>query len=580
MRVNLKAPISLKIFSIAVSLVVLMAVVSALSTRNIGDVSQEVSALSEYYLPLLHETEEARLGTVQQVVILERMLYTRTAGRGDKGQLDNLEARLEQRGTQADDHVKRAIAVADKAVKSARLPAEDARLLERLRDKELPDIVDARQHLHATTVTFVKEMDAGDAKAAQLFRQVVNDERDRVGKEVDDVVAVINTLVQSSATTADLKEHSALVLNWSITIAAALLGLGLAAFITRGLVRPVKDLVTGTKAVERGDFDIQVEVRSQDELAELATSFNHMVSQIREKRAITETFGKYVDPRIVTRLLEAKGVALEGERRVMTVFFCDIAGFTSLCETLTPDGAVRCLNKYFTLASAPIREVNGIIDKFIGDAIMAFWGPPFTGESEHATLACRAALAQLESAKELKRALPDILGLRKGVPEMNARVGLATGEVTVGNIGSDKTKGYTVIGDTVNLASRLESANKFYGTRLLISEATRAMASDAIEVREIDSIRVKGKSESVRVYELLAVAGALSAQAAKLREEFEAGLTEYRRSQWDSAEARFRACLALEASDGPSRVYLERVAGFRQNPPAPDWSGVWNLSDK
>ena len=577
---NLKAPISLKIFSIAISLVVLMAVVSALSTRNIGEVSREVNALSEFYLPMLHEIEEARVGTAQQVVTLERMLYTRAAGRGGKAELDALEKRFEERGAQADDHVTRATAVADKALKAGTLPADEARLLERLRDRELPDIVEARRHLHTTTISFVKEIDAGDAKAAQLFRALVNDERDRVGKEVDDAVAVINALVQSSAATAAAKEHSALVLNWSITIAAALLGLALAAFITRGLVRPVKDLVTGTKAVERGDFDVQVDVRSQDELAELAASFNHMVSQIREKRAITETFGKYVDPRIVTRLLEAKGVALEGERRVMTVFFSDIAGFTSLCETLTPDGAVRCLNRYFTLASTPIREANGIIDKFIGDAIMAFWGPPFTSESEHAALACRAALAQLDMAKELKRVLPDILGLRKGVPEMNARVGLATGEVTVGNIGSDTTKGYTVIGDTVNLAARLESANKFYGTRLLISEATRTLAGGAIEAREIDAIRVKGKSDSVRVYELLALSGALSPQGAKLRDEFEAGLAEYRRSHWDGAESRFRACLALEPSDGPARVYLERVAEFRKNPPSPDWSGVWTLTEK
>jgi adenylate cyclase len=580
MQMNMKAPIGIKIFSIAVSLVLLMTIVSALSTRNIAEVSRQVNALSEFYLPMQRAIEDARVSTTRQVVNLERMLYTRTAGRGGKAQLDELEARFEQRGAQADEQIRRAIAIADKAIKGGRLPPDEAKLLERLRDRELPDLVEARRHLHTTTVSYVKEMDAGDARAAQLFRQVVNDERDRVGKAVDDAVAVLAALVQSSAATADARERSALALNWGLTIAAALLGLALAAFVTRGLVRPVKDLVAGTKAVERGDFDVRVNVQTQDELADLASSFNQMVSQIREKRAITETFGKYVDPRIVKRLLETKDVALQGERRVMTVFFSDIAGFTTLCETLTPDGAVRCLNQYFTLASAPIRAANGIIDKFIGDAIMAFWGPPFTGEAEHALLACRTALAQLDTAKELKRVLSDTLGLRKGVPEMNARVGLATGEVTVGSIGSDTTKGYTVIGDTVNLASRLESVNKFYGTRLLISEATREMAGAAIEVREIDSIRVKGKNDAVRVYELLALKDALAPQAAKLRDEFQAGLAEYRRSSWDSAEARFRACLALDPGDGPARVYLERVSQFRKNPPSPDWSGVWTLSEK
>jgi adenylate cyclase len=305
-----------------------------------------------------------------------------------------------------------------------------------------------------------------------------------------------------------------------------------------------------------------------------------MVSQIREKQSITETFGKYVDPRIVKRLLEQKGVGLEGERRVMTVFFSDIEGFTTICEQLSPEGAVRFLNRYFTLASEPIRAANGIIDKYIGDAIMAFWGPPFTDEREHALLACRAALAQVGKAEELKRILPDIIGMRKGLPQMNVRVGLATGEVTVGNIGSDTTKGYTVIGDTVNLASRLEGANKFYGTRLLISDATRELAGDGVETREVDSLRVKGKSEPVRVHELLALKGALDPQAARLRDEFEAGLAEYRRSRWAAAEARFKACLALKPDDGPSRAYAERIEQFRKLPPPADWSGVWNFAEK
>jgi adenylate cyclase len=211
---------------------------------------------------------------------------------------------------------------------------------------------------------------------------------------------------------------------------------------------------------------------------------------------------------------------------------------------------------------------------------MAFWGPPFTDEREHALLACRAALAQLGKAAELQRILPEVTGMRKGLPQLNVRVGLATGDVTVGNIGSDTTKGYTVIGDTVNLASRLEGANKFYGTRLLISDATRELAGEGIETREVDSLRVKGKTEPVRVHELLALKGALDPQAARLRAEFEAGLAEYRRSRWAAAEARFKACLALKPDDGPSRVYLERVEQFRKLPPPADWSGVWNFAEK
>ena len=575
----LRGSITLKIFSIAVALVFLMAIVAALSTRNIAEVSSQVNALSEFYLPIERSLENARVSVASQVINLERMLHTRTFARDEKKALQKDEQLFVQRGEEADKYLRDAISLADRAIRSHGLPAEDRQLLVQLRDKDLPDVIEARQHLHRTTLGYLKELDVGDRGAIGVFRDVVSDERGRLAKEISGVVLVISNLVQSTAASANTKERRAFWLNWSFTIAAAVLGLALAAFITRGLVRPVKNLVEGTKAVERGDLDIVVRVESADELAVLAASFNHMVSQIREKKSITETFGKYVDPRIVKRLLEDKG-ALEGEKRVMTVFFSDIEGFTALCEQLTPGGAVRCLNRYFTLASLPIREADGIIDKYIGDAIMAFWGPPFTEEHEHAGLACRAALAQLDQVEELKRELPDLLGLRKGLPKMNVRVGLATGDVTVGNIGSDTTKGYTVIGDTVNLASRLEGANKIYGTRLLVSDATAALARDAIDMREVDSIRVVGKTEPVGIHELLGLKGTIGPVLIKLRDDFAAGLAAYRSRDWATAETKFLACLALKADDGPSRLYVERLKHFARNPPSADWDGVWNLAEK
>jgi adenylate cyclase len=315
--------------------------------------------------------------------------------------------------------------------------------------------------------------------------------------------------------------------------------------------------------------------------AALAIHVAMLLQRIDRDRRTRDQLIRFLPLPLVDQALRGEiELALGGREQEATILFADIIGFTQLAEGLEAEVVIELMNDYFAAMVPMVYQTEGSIDKFIGDAIMAFWGPPFTGEAEHALLACRTALAQLDTAKELKRVLSDTLGLRKGVPEMNARVGLATGEVTVGSIGSDTTKGYTVIGDTVNLASRLESVNKFYGTRLLISEATREMAGAAIEVREIDSIRVKGKNDAVRVYELLALKDALAPQAAKLRDEFQAGLAEYRRSSWDSAEARFRACLALDPGDGPARVYLERVSQFRKNPPSPDWSGVWTLSEK
>jgi adenylate cyclase len=234
---------------------------------------------------------------------------------------------------------------------------------------------------------------------------------------------------------------------------------------------------------------------------------------------------------------------------------------------------VRFLNHYFTVMSEPIREQKGILDKFIGDAIMAYWGPPFTGESEHAALACLAALEQKARMQRLRAGLPDILGFRRNLPHVEVRMGITTGDVTVGNIGSESAKGFTVIGDTVNLASRLEGANKEYGTGILVSHDTWVMAKDAVEAREIDTVRVVGKTEPVRVYELLGRKG--EADTA-LKESYEAGLKHYRARDWDAAEAAFKR----NPEDPPSKVMLARIALFRASPSSFPPDGVWDLTKK
>jgi adenylate cyclase len=224
-----------------------------------------------------------------------------------------------------------------------------------------------------------------------------------------------------------------------------------------------------------------------------------------------------------------------------------------------------------------IREREGIIDKYIGDSVMAFWGEPFSSAARHAALCCDAALEQQARLVQFRADLPQVLGVRYGLPEVVARMGIATGEVLVGNIGSETARGYTVIGDTVNLASRLEQANKFYGTRILVSSETRREAGDRFVFREIDSLQVIGRSEPERVYELLGREGQVNAE---LVQGFESGLARYRAQDWDAAEAAFKACLELAPDDHPSQVFLERVARFRQTPPAAGWDGIWVATGK
>jgi len=347
------------------------------------------------------------------------------------------------------------------------------------------------------------------------------------------------------------------------------------------LVRPVRRLVAGTAAVEGGALDTVIPVTSRDEIGHLTMSFNNMVGELRIKARVRDVFGQYVDPRIVSGLLDDPEVTdPSASRRQMTILFCDMERFTSVSEGMTPPGLVTVLNRYLSVISEPVRRNQGIIDKYIGDAVMAYWGEPFTEADEHAHLACFAGIEQLAAVPRFQKELPDLTGLRRGLPSINIRVGIATGEVVVGSIGSELTRSYTVIGDTVNFASRLEGASKAYGTRILISEATQRLAAEAVETREIDSVLVVGKSEPERIFELLGRKGEVGSERLVLCGAFAEALAAYREQDWDGAETGFRQCLSIIPDDPPSRIFLARVAHFRDEPPGDDWNGVWALTSK
>src|SRR5258708_32067498 len=199
-----------------------------------------------------------------------------------------------------------------------------------------------------------------------------------------------------------------------------MLGLTIAAAVTLGLVRPVRRLLDGTAAVEGGALDTVIPITSRDEIGRLTRSFNSMVGELRLKAQIQETFGKYVDPRIVAGLIDRPELTdVRGSRREMTILFCDMRDFTTFSEGMTPAGLVNVLNRYLTLISEPIRHNNGIIDKDIGDGIMAYWGPPFTVAEEQVRLACLAALDQLARLAAFRAELPQPTGIKRGLPALD-----------------------------------------------------------------------------------------------------------------------------------------------------------------
>ncbi|MBE9128761.1 MULTISPECIES: adenylate/guanylate cyclase domain-containing protein [unclassified Coleofasciculus] len=242
---------------------------------------------------------------------------------------------------------------------------------------------------------------------------------------------------------------------------------------------------------------------------------------------------------------------------------------------LTPGGLVKLINQYLTLVSEPIVQNNGVINQFIGDAVSAFWGHPFVNENDHAKLACYAALEQSNQLNKLRRRMPEIMGFRKGLPDIKVRIGLATGELVAGNIGSEQSESYTVMGKAVQIAEQLEGINKIYGTTILLMEETKTLAAETIETREIDRLYLEDRNEPVGVYELLSYAGELDPKLEEWRDRFEVGLKEYRQQNWEQAQSDFKACLHLNADDRATQLYLKRIEYLQENSPAQDWHGVW-----
>lgn len=295
----------------------------------------------------------------------------------------------------------------------------------------------------------------------------------------------------------------------------------------------------------------------------------------RQHRYIQGAFGHYLSPEIVRRISESpESLRLGGERREVTFYFSDIAGFTTFSEKLEPEALTKLMNTYLGEMTDTVLETGGTLDKYIGDAVMAFWGAPLPMEG-HALVACKVALANQKKLVRLRAEWA-----KAGWPPVHNRIGLNSGPAIIGNMGSPKRFSYTAIGDNVNLASRLEGANKPYGTGIMISESTRLAAGDAIEVRELDYIKVKGKNLPIRVYELLGLKGDTDPRLLAKARRFEEGLSHLRARRVDEAQAAFHAVVAEHGQDDSCELFLERCAEIRAAPPPADWDGSFALTEK
>ncbi len=339
--------------------------------------------------------------------------------------------------------------------------------------------------------------------------------------------------------------------------------------LSRLIARPMHQLSAEMQRIEKLDLG------ASEEILTIITEIDNMQGSFDGMKTGLQNFRRYVPADLVSQLVGQKQEAsLGGVSRQLTILFSDIANFTSISEHLEPEVLVQDLCEYFNVISRVILDQRGTLDKYIGDSVMAFWGAPVALE-DHAYRACLSAVLAQDRLASLFRQWEN-----KGKPRFATRIGIHTDEVVVGNMGYEERLNYTVIGDGVNLASRLEGLNKFYGASTIVSHTTEALVRDRFEFRRVDRVAVKGKTAGVDVFELLALKDDLPVNLRKLMDVYENGLVAYFGRDWKFALQHFNTVLKYRPGDGPSQVLAARCRRFMVTSPPETWNLTWECHTK
>lgn len=542
-----------KIGSLAAALLVLLAIVSGVTLDGLWRVQHELRSLHRDVLPLDVMIEDL----AQQEIAREAQLYSVFRFAGNQiadaravrelllQESEAVGALMQTVTDHADDIGHDGIA--------ARLDEPRGRLIE------------SGKAFSAAALGLAERIESTDAAARDAaFERLIgagNELREALGR----LSATMRSVVEDA--TARAEEHEGRVIVVLIFVALGALGVGaLGSIYLSGLItRPIKTLVSAAKRVENGALDVEVPTRGSDEMAGLGRTFNLMVEGLRTKERIKETFGKYIDPRIVDGLIGNTGL-LDSGRRQMTVSIAQYDRFGEFAEGKTPDQIVDRINTFYAAMSAAVAERNGVVDKMMGDTVLTFFGPPFTPADNHAELACLAALQQV-------RWLP--AGRERG---HGARVAVASDLSIVGNMGSEQIRTFTIMGDNMALANLMLQVCEDYEADVLVTGSTRALLDERFVVRHLDTAMLPGREMPIELHQVLGLVRDVPVEDVDFVRSYEEAFAAYAARDFERARVLFEGCAVERPLDIPTAILMQRLDMIEIDPPADDWSGAWQLT--
>ena len=564
-----------KFVGLTAGLILLLSITALISLRNSAETVGQIKTVVESAIPAYGALARSHIRSLEQAVELRRALLDAE----DPAEPDSEIAEHANTFLAARAGFHRQLELGERLLDERWIASASENAvsgLDQLRGK-LAELKTLTERYDRDTDACLAAIRTRSISEARRRLDGIDDLRDQLGGTLESVRAGMFTVLQTVSNDARAAQARAQVATIVVFVLASILGLSVAGVGAVRLIRSIRSIVRGAEAVEGGNLDTRIEIASRDEIGRLAASFNRMTEGLRMRDLIRDTFGKYVDRRIAEQLIGSRTSLVErGERREVAVMFCDLAGFTSLTEQVEPERLVRFLNAYFSILAREIGATDGVIDKYIGDAVMAYWCPPFVPREEVALRSGDAALRCLGQVPQIVAASREIF--RAPVPEPRIRLGIATGESITGSIGAAERRNYTVIGDTVNLASRIEGANRTYRTTSLVCRRTAEAIRGRLELREIDTVLLPGIEDPQDIFEIMGRVGAISAEQRDLRLEYGTGLAAYREGDGATARRNFSRCLDIAPGDGPALTMLERIETVSSALTVADGrSRVWQL---